>query len=189
MCPSRLRTTIFDEALERFIGNLKVGNTVFKKKQFRNLAIGENGYVWIIMSGWILAVRGNLQGRIKGIGIYGPGDILGIRGLGGNSRDLVCYVVSDCVLKCVTTQVFKRSMNDDASLCRYMLDYSCRRYADLLDELEASTFLSVKDRIKAFQNIISEKVPGEVNVILPEQVVAWAIGAHPVSVCRALKHE
>ncbi|MBC7341050.1 MAG: Crp/Fnr family transcriptional regulator [Clostridia bacterium] len=184
-----LESPRFDQALEGLMSSLKAEYVILKKKRFHVLSVGESGYIWIIFSGWMLAVRSSPQGRVKGMGLFGPGDILGVSGLGGNSRDVPLYAVTDTLVKRAFTQDLRRAMKDDARLCQYMLNYICRRYAELLDELEDSTLLPLGDRVRSFQNKISEKVPGTAHISLSEQVVAWAVGAHPVSVCRALKGE
>lgn len=178
-----------DKALEGFISSVKAESLMIKKREFHVLSVGESAYVYINLSGWMLAVRSNSQGRLKGMQLFGPGDILGLFGLCGRSKDVLLYAITDTLVKRAFTQDLRRAIKDDARLCQYMLNYACRRYAELLDELEDSNLLQLEDRVRTFLKKISNKMPSTASSSLSEQLIAWAVGAHPVSVCRVLKGE
>jgi CRP-like cAMP-binding protein len=173
--------------LQRFVSGQKQDCLTLRKRQFHYLPAGEDKFVWIVCSGVMLSVRISANGKLKGMVIFGPGDILGINGLGGDANDVCCYAMTNVSLKRVSMREFRDAIDTDPKFCRYMLNYVSKRYAELLDELENSVLLSLEDRMTAFRAKIANRLSTPVAARLPEQVLAWAVGAHPVSVCRALK--
>ncbi len=157
-----------------------------KKRDVHLLPIGENNFLWIIISGWMLALRGDAQGRLKGTELLGPGDILGISGLAGNTRQVPVYALNNVLLKRIATKDFRKLMDTDIQLCRYMMMYMSRRYAGMLNELEQCALMTLEERIEAFRAKVERLRPSN-SMDVPETIVAWAVGAHPVSVCRVLK--
>ena len=160
----------------------------FRKKELHLLSFGGNEYLWIITSGWMLALRGNLEGQMKGTGLFGPGEILGLIGLDGQSREVPVYVISNTQGLRIPTADFKELMEHDINLGKYMTTYACSRYAKLLDELEQSTLLGLDKRIQKFRNKTDQLFSEEGKIKVSETAIAWAVGAHPVSVCRVLKN-
>ena len=67
----------------------------------------------------------------------------------------------------------------------FMINYMSERYSRLLDDLEQSALLTVDQKIERFREQTG-RIPKEEKISVSETVIAWAIGAHPVSVCRAL---
>lgn len=173
------------EAFELLRSSLTGEYVTLRKRRFHVVSIGEGSHVWILRSGWAMAVRGSPQGRMKGVGMFGPGDIVGVSGLGGVSRDVTLYALSDVVAKRGRTEDLTRAMKEDPRVCEYVVKYVCRRYAELLDEMERSTLCALDERVRAFETGLGI-APGSVRGSLSEQVIAWAVGAHPVSICRVL---
>lgn len=157
-----------------------------RSKEFHLLSIGESGSVWILCSGWLMAVRGSERGRIKGVGLFGPGDIVGVTGLGGRSGYVTLYGLTEAMVWQLPTQELARLVSENDVARKYLLRYVCRRYAEALDDVERSSLLPLADRLRVFERLLEKRVPATVREVLSEHVIAWAVGAHPVSVSRVV---
>ena len=153
------------------------------KRNINLLPIGPDNYLWLIISGWLMGLRGNSEGDMKGTGLNGPGDILGLTGFSGVTKDVPFYALTDAVILRVSTKDFTKLMEEDPKLSKFMVSYLSERYMMLLEELEKSTLLPLAERIENFKHQV-ESIP-DINV--PKSVIAFAVGAHPVSVSRLLK--
>ncbi|WP_324716756.1 Crp/Fnr family transcriptional regulator [Carboxydochorda subterranea] len=174
-------------AIDRFLALPGARYVKLEGRAFHVLHIGDDGYVWLVVSGWLLGMRGNAEGRLKGTGLFGPGDLLGMSSLGGNVREVPFYSIGETEVIQVSRLALDRAVERDDTLCRWLLKYMCMRYSELLDELEVSTLLPLRQRIEAFERKLTQKMPVSVERPVPQTVLAWAVGGHPVSVCRALK--
>lgn len=173
-----------DSYLQKLFSSQNVQRVSLRKKEIYLLPIGQDNYVWLIISGWILPVRSDSEGRIKGTQLLGPGDIFGISGFADNTKSAPVYPLNSVILLRVPTIGFENMMKKDTELSQYVLKYVCQRYHGMLDELERATLWSLDERIQYF----TEKIEHN-NVSASETLVAWAVGAHPASVCRALKQK
>lgn len=152
------------------------------KKEVKTLDTGEE--VWLIESGYMMGLIINQEGRQKGIGILGVGDLLGLDG-SDNDHLIHFAALEDSVIQIFSYEQFMKVVLSDLKLMKWMLMYTFKRYNDLLDEF-ANTMLPLHRRIDCFRkkaNIISPRI----NMNLSETQLAYALGVHPVSICRAQK--
>lgn len=152
------------------------------KRNINLLPIGPDNYLWLIISGWLMGLRGNSEGDMKGTGLNGPGDILGLTSFSGVTKDVPFYALTEANILRVSTKDFTKLMEEDPKLSKFMVGYLSERYTMLLEELEKSTLLPLAERIENFKHQV-ESIP-DINV--PKSVIAFAVGAHPVSVSRLL---
>ena len=176
----------YDDPLLKYLRPLNTKALWFKKKSIHLLPLGEDKFMWLILKGWLLGFRGDCEGRVKGTGLYGPKEIIGLIGLSGKSNDVPVYSLSDIHVLRIPTFDFKKQMESDPKLSLYMVSYMSERYSKLLDELEQSALLTLDQQIEMFLKKI-DQIPVAEKINISETIMAWAIGAHPVSVCRALK--
>jgi CRP-like cAMP-binding protein len=176
----------YEDPLIKYLSPLNTKALWFKKKSVHLLPFGEDKFIWLILKGWMLGLRGDCDGHVKGTGLYGSGEIIGLIGLSGKTKDVPVYSLGDVHILRIPTLDFRRQMESYPKLSLYMVNYMSERYNKLLDELEQSTLLTLDQQIQVFLRKI-DQIPKEEKINISETIMAWAIGAHPGSVCRALK--
>jgi CRP-like cAMP-binding protein len=155
----------------------------FENKSLSLLPIGPDKYLWVILSGCLMGLRGNAEGDTKGTGLNKPGDILGLTAFSGVTKEVPFYALSDTRVKRIPTKDFVHLMRESPDLSLYMVSYLSGRYTMLMEELE-STLLPLSERIRLFKRQMESIPSGDYKI--PKRVIAFAVGAHPVSVSRLL---
>jgi CRP-like cAMP-binding protein len=164
------------------------GQTVsLKKRQIYSFHLGKDENIWLVESGHIMIMRGDENGNLKGFSIMGAGDVFGISICGGTNRDVSVFSLNTAKMYCIPSSAFENLLKKDHSLCHNMFFYACSRLSSLLDDFEQVSLGTLEERLaalnKKIQNLSNIGEPFKVS----ETIAAWAVGAHPVSVCRALK--
>lgn len=167
-----------------FLKPLEPKTVTFKRRSVSLLPFGPDKYLWLILSGWLMGLRGNSEGDMKGTGLNCPGDMLGLTAFSGVTQDVPFYALGNASAMRIPTREFTQLMDESPDLSRYMVSYLSERYIRLMEELETSALLPLAQRIDTFMRQ-TESIPNrEYNV--PKTVIAFAVGAHPVSVSRLL---
>jgi len=174
------------ELIDRLLSALPSHTVELKRKKFHTLNFGWDKYVYIVEKGLIMTVRSAEDGRFKGTGLYGQNSLLGFSGLYNVDKDVTCFAMSQTTLRGIPTRLLDELLLSDARLCHELLIYVSKRFVDVMDELEASTLLTLEDQIKTFENTL-ETIDLPDDLTVTETCVAMAIGAHPVSISRARK--
>ncbi len=181
-----MKKEYFDAAVFASLNSLSSDFVHFKKKEIHLLPIGEQKFAWLVISGWMLTLRGDVNGHFKGVHFLGPQDMLGIIGFSGKSRQLPVYALSDMIVKRIPMKDLNKLLDSDIKVCQQLLGYLSRRYVETLDELEQSALMPLGERVEAFQSRM-EHLSLDNPFDMSETIVGWAVGAHPVSVSRVLK--
>lgn len=167
-----------------FLEPLETKTVTFKRRSVSLLPFGPDKFLWLILSGWLMGLRGNSDGDMKGTGLNCPGDMLGLTAFSGVTQDVPFYALGGATVMRIPTRDFTSLMDESPELSRYMVSYISERYIRLMEELETSALLPLAQRIDNFMRQ-TESIPNrESNV--PKTVIAFAVGAHPVSVSRLL---
>jgi CRP-like cAMP-binding protein len=176
-----------DQFISKILEISRSQATAIKKKKFQTLSFGPDKYVYLITSGFLLGLRSTQGGKLKGTGLHGPDDIIGLRGFVENeTHDTIFYTLSDVSLKEISMEKLEQLLQGDVALCHHMMMYICKRYVALLDNLEQSALWSLNGRISAFKKQIDE-ISVTHDIDISEISIAMAVGAHPVSISRAKK--
>lgn len=159
------------------------------------LPIGRDGYMWFIEAGWLFGLRIEASGRVKTGELAGPRDALGIAGLWvDDTFDLVVYPLTEVLVLQVPTKTFEHMCLADSRLGAALMRYQSARYRRILAELHRSTLLDLPRRIDSFLNYLTARFneaegPRHPLPHLSLTTLGWAVGAHPVSVCRAMNRQ
>ncbi|MGE5674485.1 MAG: Crp/Fnr family transcriptional regulator [Mycobacterium leprae] len=158
-------------------------------REYLTFEVGAKGSTWLIEDGWLFGLRTEADGAMKSGALLGPGDLLGIAGLGlDQGRDLLTYTLTEVQVYKVPTYLLERFIAHDPELSRRLLLYMIGRYNELLAELHRSTLLPLADRIESFLAYMERRLAetGDDDIYLSQATLAMAVGAHPVSVSRAI---
>lgn len=169
------------------VSELKFKRVFFKTRTQILLPFGPHDYIWYLNSGIILSERLTSDGALLGTGIYGPGMLLGVTGLNGESDVINCKTVSDTELYRFRTDDMMQLFGDFPEIMLYVLRLVGRRFKFALDLVENSTIHTVNERVEFFENRLRE-IAGDEPVDISDGLVAEFLGIHPVSVSRARKH-
>jgi len=176
-----------DHELYDVLMRMEIGRLELKQRDLKDLQVGPDASLWLVQSGWLIGLRQNIEGDMKGTGLHGPGDLIGLVGLSGITKAIPFYALSDCIVSRIPTLEFTRMIAKDAKAGAFMVSYLSERYSKLLDELERSTLLPLGERIEAFISQM-ESLQGKA-LSVPQTVIAFAVGAHPVSISRLMNHK
>jgi len=174
------------EFIDQLLESLPSHTVELKRKKFHTLNFGWDKYVYIVTKGLIMTVRSGEDGRFKGTGLYGQNSLIGFSGFYNVTKDVTCFALSQTTLKGIPTRYLDELLLNNAQLCHELLIYVSKRFVNVMDELEASTLLTLEDQIKSFEDSL-EAIDLPDDLAVTETCIAMAIGAHPVSISRARK--
>lgn len=160
-------------------------------KAHSSLVTGLHGYVWLVQEGWLFGLRTEPDGKLKTGELIGPRDLFGVAGMWSEtSCDLPFYTLTPVKVVQVTTAVLEELCQTDSEVGDTFMRYMVARYKRILAELHRSTLLPLGPRIESFLGYVERRAEdsgGNPPPHLSESTLAWAVGAHPVSVCRAMR--
>ena len=157
-----------------------------KKRSFRRLELGVDGFLWVVERGALLTLRQAEDGRVKGIGLYDADSLIGVAGLTETNRSTTCYAIGQTVLRYVPMADFLDLMARDHALCYYFMVYVSHALVESYNDIELSTLGTLDEKIAGFEERLATKhLPQD--AFLSEVVTAMAVGAHPMSITRSKK--
>ncbi len=163
---------------------------VFPARTQTFLNAGSEGHVWLVRIGWLFMLRCEADGRLKTGELLGTGDLVGISGLWDEGiRPLAIYSLTDVYALQIPGAMFEEACAKDPQLGLAMMRYMAVRYRHMASELHRSTLLPLAPRIQSFLAYASDRLKSEgglERINLSQAVLSWAVGAHPVSVSRAM---
>lgn len=170
----------------------RLGRSIrLEPKTYASLETGPNGFVWLIREGWFFGLRAERDGRLKTGELIGPRDLFGVTGMWSiTSTDLPLYTLTTVKLVQVKTKVFEGLCERDRGVGDAFMRYMIARYRRMVAELHRSTLLPLAPRIESFLGYVDSRArdcDGTPPPRLSESILALAVGAHPVSVCRAMR--
>lgn len=157
-----------------------------KKRSFRRLELGVDGFLWVVERGALLTLRQAEDGRVKGIGLYDADSLIGVAGLTDTNRSTTCYAIGKTVLRYVPMADFLDLMARDHALCYHFMVYVSHALVESYNDIELSNLGTLDEKIAGFEERLATKQLPQ-DAFLSEVVTAMAVGAHPMSITRSKK--
>ena len=178
-----------DSEFTKYLGDKLDGKIL---KQNKNvcyvLSFGADDAMWLLQRGVIITEHNNSDGTQIGTGVYGPGMMIGVTAVNGESGIVNCKPLKDAVVVGYRTKDILKLMNENQEITMYLLKFMCGRFRFLMRSLEMNSLRSISERIHFFEKLIKDFGDEEL-MDFSDNVIAEYLGIHPASISRARKQE
>ncbi|MBN2241499.1 MAG: Crp/Fnr family transcriptional regulator [Acidobacteria bacterium] len=131
----------------------RIGKKCFKIRAKRNSVICCQGmrpsFLYMVQQGEVLLVRANPDGRETILSVMGPGDLFGESALLGRSEITFSAMATKRSVVSLLPERQFRSLLEDPTACRYLLETVSRRCNDAWTQMEVIGCTHVRDKVRA----------------------------------------
>ena len=145
--------------------------------------------VYLIASGHLRVVVSNAQGREMILSTLGPGELFGEMGmLDEHPRSATVIALSPCQLLVITKADFRRCLQDNVEVTRYLMRNLVQRLRDADRKIESLALMDVYGRVARLLLEMAETVDGKrvITRKISKQEIAKMIGASREMVSRIM---
>lgn len=145
--------------------------------------------VYLIASGQLRVLVSNAEGREMILSTLGPGELFGEMGmLDENPRSATVIALTPCHLVVITKADFRRCLQDNAEVTRYLMRNLVQRLREADRKIESLALMDVYGRVAQLLLEMAETVDGECVITrkISKQEIAKMIGASREMVSRIM---